>query len=43
MPVGGVITAGNEALEDEPALVNTSPMQDGTPVSVVTLSVNGLI
>ena len=28
-PIGGEVTEGNAALEDEPALVNTSPEEEG--------------
>ena len=28
-PISGEVTEGNEALEDEPALVNSSPEEDG--------------
>ena len=28
-PIGGEVTEGNAALEDEPALVNTSPEENG--------------
>jgi glycine cleavage system H protein len=28
-PVSGIVTAGNSALEDDPALVNTAPESDG--------------
>ena len=29
MPLGGTVVAVNQALADDPELVNTSPMQDG--------------